>query len=123
MRVVQEDLETHWRLSWIESQAAQETFQNVLSQKLAQFNRLNRAGSLASLSKNASSQSQAQEGASVRTTIDNERLALEAIKLYEQIAAAFTLTDESQIYLQGLFQLQGIATEAYSDISALRVNC
>lgn len=76
---------------------------------------------MTSVSRNSTSQSYAPPAGGNRTLIESERIALEAVKLYEQLRDLLSLTDETDIYNQGLFQLAAPPTEAYSDSTVLRL--
>jgi hypothetical protein len=118
VRVVSEDLEAHWRQSWLEAPEGAQTFLENLQAKFVAARRLTAGGSLSSVSKNGVSQSYALDGPSTRTTVDAERIALAALKLYEKYADA--TADEQVIYDSGLQELLSAPTEVFSDLTCMR---
>ena len=116
-----EDVESIWRDCWLKAPEGAGTFNGQLTAQWQSVRRLNSAGSLSSISKNSASQAASFGGASTLTTVDMERGALEALRLYELLAAAGLSTEtETEIYTEGLKQLQGAPTECSCDISNLR---
>ena len=120
MGVAFEDIESIWRDCWLKAPDGDGTFITALSAQWQAVRRLNAAGSLSSISKNSASQAASFGGVSTLTTVDMERGALEAMRLYERLAVALSTTDETAIYTEGLVQLANAPTEVGCDISNLR---
>ena len=120
MGVAFEDIESIWRDCWLKAPEGANTFLDQLTAQWQGVRRLNAAGSLSSISKNSASQAASFGGASTLTTVDMERGALEAIRLYERLATALDTTNETDIYNEGLAQLASAPTECGCDISNLR---
>jgi hypothetical protein len=114
------DVESIWREAWLSAPEGVGTFTDQLTAQWQAARRLNAAGSLSSISKNSASQAAAFGGQSTRTTVDMERGALEAMRLYERLAVEMATTDEDEIYREGLFQLSSAPTECGTSIVGLR---
>lgn len=113
-----DDIESLWRDCWIAKDSVAATFVEQLTSQWRALRNLNKAGSLSSISKNSASQAAAFGGGSTLTTVDLERCAQEALRLYERLAVS--LADEQSIYTEGLLQLRNPPTECTGDVSMLR---
>jgi hypothetical protein len=117
------DIESIWRDCWIKAPEGDGTFITALTAQWQAVRRLNAAGSLSSISKNSASQAASFGSGSTLTTVDLERAALEALRLFERLANLIDTTDEQVIYTEGLAQLANAPTEVATDISGLRYPC
>lgn len=112
------DIESIWRECWLARAATALTFREQLQAYWLNKRKLNAGGSLSSLSRSASSHGYATPSTSTRTTVDDERDALCALKLYERLAADLATSDEDQIYQAGINSLANeSASEAIYDFT------
>ena len=116
-----EDIEGVWRECYADADDGALTFLEELTAFWRSKRALNAAGSLSAVSKNSASQAAAFGSGDTLTSVNVERIALEALRLYEMIADVFSLTDEDTIYTQGLFHLRHAPTEAYGSMADLRL--
>ena len=120
MGVAFEDIESIWRDCWLKAPDGDGTFITALTTQWQAVRRLNSAGSLSSISKNSASQAASFGSGSTLTTVDMERAALDAMRLYERLAVTLSSPEETAIYTEGLVQLANGPTEIACDISCLR---
>lgn len=114
------DLESVWREAWITAPEGALTFYESLTARWQSARSLNRSGSLSNLSSNSSSHSYAPPSSNTRTTVDDERNALAALKLYEQIQSDLSTVDELAIYNEGIARFKISASECFHDFTLSR---
>lgn len=126
MQVNRTDLESVWREAWIAAPEGASTFYETLTSAWRGKRALNAGGSLSTISQNSSSHGYATPGVSTRTTVDDERVCLEAIRMYESVQADLAVdrdtAGELAIYTEGLARLGVEASETYHDFSYSRLS-
>lgn len=117
----QDDIEAVWREAWIAAPDGALTFQEQLTSGWQTARALNRGSSLSNLSQGSSSHGYATPDAHTLTTVDKERIALAAIKLYEKLARDLYTDDEDEIYQEGIAQFAAAPSGDFRvDFSCLR---
>ena len=121
------DAEGVWRESWLLAPDGASTFYETLQSQWQSARALNAGGSLSNISRNSSSHGFAAPSSSHRTTVDQERTHLCALRYYESLQAAMGLTqseeDELAIYTEGLarqFVDINPSPEIFTDFTNLR---
>lgn len=121
------DAEGVWRESWLLAPDGASTFYETLQSQWQSARALNAGGSLSNISRNSSSHGFAAPSSSHRTTVDQERTHLCALRYYESLQAAMGLTqseeDEAAIYSEGLarqFVDINPSPEIFTDFTNLR---
>lgn len=121
------DAEGVWRESWLLAPDGASTFYETLQSQWQASRALNAGGSLSNISRNSSSHGFAAPSSSHRTTVDQERTHLCALRYYESLQAAMGLTqseeDEAAIYSEGLarqFVDINPSPEIFTDFTNLR---
>lgn len=121
------DAEGVWRESWLLAPDGASTFYETLQSQWQAARALNAGGSLSNISRNSSSHGFAAPSSSHRTTVDQERTHLCALRYYESLQAAMGLTqsetDEAAIYAEGLarqFVDINPSPEIFTDFTNLR---
>lgn len=127
MQVNRSDLESAWRQAWLEAPDGAQTFYEKLQSTWLTERNLNAGGSLSSLSRNGSSHSNGQPHPDHRTTVQQERVSLAALRYYETLQAALDVerdeAGELAIYTEALarqFFDSSLAPEYLTDFSGLR---
>lgn len=120
VQVNRNDVEAVWREAWIVAPDGANTFQEALTSAWRNARAMNSGGSLSSISKNQSSHSYAPPGVSTRTTVDNERVCLAALKFFEMLQADLGSADEEEIYNEGIARFAAPANETFHDFSSMR---
>ena len=124
MQVNRSDLEAFWREAWLDAPDGAVTFYEKLTDSWRQLRAQNAAGSLSNISANQSAHGYATPSPNTRTTVDAERIGLEAIKFYESLQLDLDVerdeAGELAVYNEGLARLAVSATETYHDFSLMR---
>ena len=127
MTVNRLDLESVWREQWIVAPDGATTFHEALTANWQASRALNAGGSLSNISRNSSAHGYAPPDPDHRTTIQAERVALQAIRYYEALQLALGVDQDTAgelaIYLEGLarhFLDLDPAPEYRTDFSQLR---
>ena len=122
------DAEGVWRESWLLAPDGASTFYETLQSQWQAARALNAGGSLSNISRNSSSHGFAAPSSSHRTTVDQERTHLCALRYYESLQTAMGITERTEanellIYNEGLarqFIDINPSPEYFTDFSSLR---